>query len=517
MSATKDVQFTLKVMINRDKTKVLFAEADSDFTDVLLSFLTLPLGKIAKILVEHYGDSTPAVCSLTALYNSLADLDVLHFHSETSKQMLLNPRSVFDKECRKLKLNLCDSKPTKYFTCGQASIGEHNFSMYYDTVRCDCGKTMSTETNFISSEAAEDGDDRAFCTKGASFIIGDDMLVAPNVAGSVLRTLAELGVRDIKGAEMRNVTFGYNEIIDMLRGMFVSRTPLTDVIIGKAQTNSGVSIPKTNGKAHQRNSGFFTPKTEEETVSKSEKTMILKVMIQKSTQKFMFAQAEDDFADFLFSLLTIPLGGALSLLGTNTGVTSLDKFYVSVESINGDKYLTKDRTKFRKTELPIGYMSPNQLLPLTEGGVPELHFVGASGLLLPELHSSPLTVTNTTPSLKRAPYANPFYSNNVTHRTSNLVRLKSPKGNGNYVKGPTMYMVTDDLSVTPLCMTSSLSILDRLGISLSDVEELELNIGLEEALSILKASLNSTSALTNALSGPSPKKQSPKKRVKIEH
>ncbi|CAA0833101.1 Unknown protein [Striga hermonthica] len=279
--------------------------------------------------------------------------------------------------------------------------------------------------------------------------------------------------------------------------MFVSRTPLTDVIIGKAQSNSEVFIPNRVGKA-QRNTGGFMPKTKEATVSNSEKMMILKIMIQKSTQKLLFAQAEDDFADFLFSLLTIPLGGALSLLGTNTGVTSLDNFYVSVESINGDKYLTKDRTKFRKTELPIGYMSSNQILPLTEGGSPELHFVRASEYL--GRYLSPSTVTY-----------------KKTRTLSILLHHKSPKVCGNYVKGPTMYMVTDDLTVTPLCVTSSLSILDRLGISLSDVQELELNIGLEEALSILKASLTSTSALTNALFSPSSKKQPPKKRVKKEH
>ena len=42
----KEGEFSLKVMINRQKTKVLFAEVDSLFADILLSFLTLPLGRI---------------------------------------------------------------------------------------------------------------------------------------------------------------------------------------------------------------------------------------------------------------------------------------------------------------------------------------------------------------------------------------------------------------------------------------------------------------------------------------
>ncbi|EYU34023.1 hypothetical protein MIMGU_mgv1a0195142mg, partial [Erythranthe guttata] len=70
--ANKDVSFSLKVMINKDKNKVLFALIDADFADVLLSFLTLPLGKIVKVLAKHYGeeeDRAPVVGSLTSLYN----------------------------------------------------------------------------------------------------------------------------------------------------------------------------------------------------------------------------------------------------------------------------------------------------------------------------------------------------------------------------------------------------------------------------------------------------------------
>ncbi|CAA0808588.1 Protein of unknown function (DUF674 [Striga hermonthica] len=116
----------------------------------MLSFLTLPLGKIAKIVMKRYGDNKPVFGSLTALYSGLVNIDDVHFHTEAGKQMLLNLRSVFYKECRKLKLNLCDSEPTN-----------------------------------------------------------DDVRVA--LAGSVLRALAELGIRDIKGAEMRKVTFGHSE------------------------------------------------------------------------------------------------------------------------------------------------------------------------------------------------------------------------------------------------------------------------------------------------------------------
>lgn len=44
MADAKEVEFTLKVRMNKQKTKVLFAEIESNLADVLLSFLTLPLG-----------------------------------------------------------------------------------------------------------------------------------------------------------------------------------------------------------------------------------------------------------------------------------------------------------------------------------------------------------------------------------------------------------------------------------------------------------------------------------------
>ncbi|KAL6554103.1 hypothetical protein OROMI_019776 [Orobanche minor] len=65
-----------------------------------------------------------------------------------------------------------------------------------------------------------------------------------------------------------------------------------------------------------------------------------------------------------------------------------------------------------------------------------------------------------------------------------------------------MYMVKDDLTVAPSSMISYFSTLNEQKVPVSDVGdvgELVLHIGLEEALSILKASLSSSCALSNGL------------------
>ncbi|KAK6157294.1 hypothetical protein DH2020_011542 [Rehmannia glutinosa] len=455
MSDVMEVKFSLKVMINKQKTKVLFAEADSDFVDVLLSFLTLPLGTIVRILEKHYGDEAPAIGSLTTLYKGLANLDSDHFLVESGKQMLLNPRNSFETECRKLKLNVDDTQPTKYFTCENWNCSHlriSNIGMYYGTIRCSCGKTLKNEIIRESSQADDNGDVGVFSIKTASFIICDDLRMVPNVAGSIMETLGNLEITDTLGAELRDVTFGFNEIMDLLKGSFLSGTPLSDIILDGRQSHS--VKPKSEP-------GMLLHQIEKEATIDSKK-MILKVMVRKSTNKLLFAQAEEDFVDFLFSLLTIPLGGVECLLGSNTSLKNVDNLYTSLANINGDKYLkTKDtKTMLLKPKLPHGYISKNQIFPLTEESAPLLYYRE------PNFH---FDVTE---------YLSPSDQRSGIQVSS----FKTPKGEGNYVDGSRMYMVTDDLTVTPLCMTSSLSILNGLEIPLSDVKELEIHIGLEEVI-----------------------------------
>ncbi|KAK6134778.1 hypothetical protein DH2020_031448 [Rehmannia glutinosa] len=144
--------------------------------------------------------------------------------------------------------------------------------------------------------------------------------------------------------------------------------------------------------------------------SSSNSKMTVKAMVQKSRNKVLFAEAGDDFIKFLSSFLIIPLGGVEYILGNNTCLKNIDNLYRSIVNINGDKYLKTKDMKFLL--LRPENISRNQILPLTD----------QKGL-------SPVIF---------------------------------PKGEGNYVKGQRMYLVTDDLIVTPFSMTSSFSILSSL-------------------------------------------------------
>ncbi|KAL5078594.1 hypothetical protein RYX36_007015 [Vicia faba] len=60
-------------------------------------------------------------------------------------------------------------------------------------------------------------------------------------------------------------------------------------------------------------------------------------------------------------------------------------------------------------------------------------------------------------------------------------------------------MVTDDLVVMPMSTIPGVSYLEKMKVPFNDVEERTVKIDRKENLSILKASMTTTSALTNDL------------------
>ncbi|KAH0462258.1 hypothetical protein IEQ34_009833 [Dendrobium chrysotoxum] len=70
----------------------------------------------------------------------------------------------------------------------------------------------------------------------------------------------------------------------------------------------------------------------------------LKLLIDARSHKVLFGEAGKDFVDFLFSLLTLPLGSVIKLLSPPTMIGSVGKLYQSVENLN-EIYLVANRNK----------------------------------------------------------------------------------------------------------------------------------------------------------------------------
>ncbi|XP_057793394.1 uncharacterized protein LOC131010016 [Salvia miltiorrhiza] len=448
--AKEGMKLSLKVITNKERNKVLFAEADNHFVDILLSFLTLPLGRVFKVLDNHRGDNEAVtIGSLSSLYHSVANLDSSLFVTEGAKEALLNPKSSFEDEHKRLKLDIAEFQPYEFFYCPSGCSIFLSESMYYDNagqcLKCRYGfSSMKKEVvKKVPQAAFEDG---VFTMYRSSFVISDDLQIFPNLTG-LCQIFSILGIADTDEGEAIEVTIGLNEMLRLLKASLISPTPLSNLILNKASLVLD-SEPKAsvNQIEIQEN-----PKS---------KNMVLKVVVRKSSGKFLYAQAEKDFVEFLFGLLFIPVGGVHHLLSGETCIKAIDNLYRSAADLIHDKYFRSPGTKNRlmKPNVVHGCISENYILPLDQECLPDEYtkFCGFSSSMF-------------------------------------------PKGQGRYLYEATTYMVMDDLTVTPFCVYSVFSSLNEQKIPRSDLKEMEVQVGLKEIVDLLKRSLLSKTPLTDVI------------------
>ena len=168
-------QVSLELLVNKETNKVLFAEAGKDFVDVLFSFLTLPLGTIARLAEKKSNMGPVTVGCLNKLYRSVKDLDEEYLRTDTTKEMLLQPTNSSENYCSTLKLNIDDTKPTVYFLCTKFSgcTSSHYLNISRDT-KCGCGSYYTRSVTLKHSAW------KGFVNGNSSFVITDDLVVMPN-------------------------------------------------------------------------------------------------------------------------------------------------------------------------------------------------------------------------------------------------------------------------------------------------------------------------------------------------
>ncbi|KAF6161021.1 hypothetical protein GIB67_007662 [Kingdonia uniflora] len=107
MAAKKGKTITLKVLVDKQRNRVAFVESGEDFVDILLSFLTMPVGNIVRL--SRTQKQPCGIGCMDNLYPSLEDFDSKHLDKESLKPMLLRPRNPSEAICKKLKINIDDT------------------------------------------------------------------------------------------------------------------------------------------------------------------------------------------------------------------------------------------------------------------------------------------------------------------------------------------------------------------------------------------------------------------------
>uniref|UniRef100_A0A5B6Z3F9 DUF674 family protein n=1 Tax=Davidia involucrata TaxID=16924 RepID=A0A5B6Z3F9_DAVIN len=455
---------SLNVLVEKEKNRVVFAEPNKDFVDVLFSFMTMPIGTIIRLTREHLLEGEMGC--LNNLYAGVESLDEEHLQSMKCKDMLLRPRSAAEIYCRNLKPNLVDGYNTNdYYACGSQ---ECSFVSPYQTANCRCGKTIDLVVK-VENPIPIPRDGGVFVKPTARFIMTDDFQAVPMSTMTGLALLSKLGAVNGSTIEERTVNIGRDEVLKLLKGSLTSRTPFSDTIMEPP-------INKTNFTICH---GKYGPRSMDQSqrvmdTAKKDANIKLKLIVNKSENRALYAEVEEDFVNLISSFLTLPLGYVFKEFPCLSFKGCMNNLYKSIQEFDVEKLLKSEEMKATlvNPKLAPGLAYNNQPIPIEEASYPSY---------------------STLTSLFLCTLSNPDHGEAKT-------------GDG-FMKGPSMFMVTDNLFVTPLSIVSGTSLINSLGIPFSDIGEQEVTMGEDEALRLLAAALVSNSALTDVFILKEPKQE----------
>lgn len=140
-------KISLRILIDEEKNKVLFAQAGKDFMDIVLSFLTFPLATIAKLVNMESNIEKVRFGSISTLYESVANLGEQQFWTPACKKMLLQPRNSMEEYCQNLNHNIHVAEDLKFLICDDWHCSRQSSGgllTTFSNLKCSCGKFVSS-------------------------------------------------------------------------------------------------------------------------------------------------------------------------------------------------------------------------------------------------------------------------------------------------------------------------------------------------------------------------------------
>ncbi|KAK8964969.1 hypothetical protein KSP40_PGU021145 [Platanthera guangdongensis] len=469
MSSTIKVRF----LIDSEKQRVVFAEAGSDFVDVLFSFLTLPLGRIVRLLNKQ-----SCLGSLDSIYNSVERLDIKHLKTEACQDMLLNPRSVAAEQCEGLKIKgIHEQKPRTLYTCSRDGCLIRSTCYYTYSSKClchRCGKLMDKCSEWLKKTSEKGG---IFVDYKDNFMITDDLRVIPTSLLKGLSIFKEMQIKEGSMLEERVMDFGTKEALNLLGKSLVSKNALTLVCFPDAPV--------------QENAGFSLPIKEEIIVNEAEKEINLKLVLNKENNNILYAEVGEDFVNLLFSFLTFPLGSVLRLFSDNISLGGCVKnLHSSADKMGLDCFKSDIcRNMLLNPKLPTFYgYNKNQILHLEE--IPSKKLTASKGCLK-------CYFDNGYKSCASAPCQHGIEKAEAIEWNPKSAKTMSDADDA-FVVGSKKYMISDNLQVSPLSIISAIG--SGVNLSVSEMVGKEVSIDNGKARSLLGAMLISKTVLTDIFS-----------------
>lgn len=208
-------KISLKILVDKEKNKIVLVEARKDFVDVLFSFLKLQMGTIIR-LVKKQSHQASVGC-FSNIYQSVLDLEIDNFLTKACKHMLLYPRGLNDDIFPRLKLNINDTTEAYKFSicthCEEGTLRSSNRrkctcgEMTEMGIKMDYGIEMKMESDVVGYDV-----DGVFFHGQPSFIITDNMVVQYNSTDVFLKVIKDQGYADVEKLSESLLIIGFEEV-----------------------------------------------------------------------------------------------------------------------------------------------------------------------------------------------------------------------------------------------------------------------------------------------------------------
>ncbi|KAM1819617.1 hypothetical protein ACFX15_001185 [Malus domestica] len=236
--ATSNPSVCLKLLIDTKGKRVLFAEAGKDFVDFLLTFLSLPLGTVIRLLSKD-----GMVGSLGKLYGSVESLNSTYMQAHFNKESLLKPKATatIDVGADVLHMLTIDDSCTEksIYGCRNCCCDYRNLPIVVtDDPKATCPHCHSSITSpatFVHRSAAErtTSGEGGYVKGVVTYMIMDDLEVKPMSTISSVTMLNTFNVKDVGALEEKEVHLTMEEGVKLLRVSLQSNLVLTTVFLDK--------------------------------------------------------------------------------------------------------------------------------------------------------------------------------------------------------------------------------------------------------------------------------------------
>ena len=183
--------------------------------------------------------------------------------------------------------------------------------------------------------------------------------------------------------------------------------------------------------------------------------MSLKLLIDRSSHKVLFAEAGKEFVDFLFYLLALPVGTVIRLLTKKCMVGCLGNLYDSVENLS-QIYIQPNKDKDSLLKPESTWLTQVPFLLTNESQIPissekKYYICGCRRY-----------ISNDTSTI--CPSCRQYMNSEVNYIAPPAVNTSS-SDEGGFVKGVVTYMVMDDLEVKPMSTISCITLITKFNVS----------------------------------------------------